>query len=111
MKKLFVGKLPYSATEEDLLSFFSRFNSVSSARIIKDPHSGESRGFGFVELDGTDAATAVEELNGQSLGGRAILVSEAREDGGRSNRTSGGRSSNGDRYGGRSPRGYSGGRF
>ena len=79
MKRLFVGNLPFNTTDEDLLSLFSSFGEVSSARVISDRQTGRSRGFGFVEMDGDAASKAVTELNDSDYGGRKIRVSEAHE--------------------------------
>jgi RNA recognition motif-containing protein len=77
--KLYVGNLPYSATEERLQQHFAQYGSVLSARIITDKFSGRSKGFGFVEM-GSDAEAqkATTALNGTDFEGRNIVVSEAR---------------------------------
>lgn len=83
-KKLYVGNLPYNIDDEGLHSQFSQFGSVESARVITDRETGRSKGFGFVEMpNDNEAETAIEKLNGQSVGGRAINVSEARPQGDR----------------------------
>ena len=77
--KLYVGNLPYSATEERLQQHFSQHGSVVSARIIIDKFSGRSKGFGFVEMGSDDEAQkAANALNGTDFEGRNIVVSEAR---------------------------------
>jgi RNA recognition motif-containing protein len=77
--KLYVGNLPYSATEERLQQHFSQYGSVVSARIITDKFSGRSKGFGFVEMSSdTEAEKATTALNGTDFEGRNIVVSEAR---------------------------------
>ena len=80
MTKLFVGNLPYKATEADLESFFSEAGvHVDSVNILRDRFSGEARGFGFVEINDDAAATqAVQACNGRALMGRALVVNEAR---------------------------------
>lgn len=79
MKKLFVGNLPYSATDQDLHEAFSAFGQVSSANVVLDRETGRSRGFGFVEMpDDAEADRAIEEMNGADLGGRNLTVNEAR---------------------------------
>ena len=92
---IYVGNLPYEATEEDLQQAFGAFGQVTSASIIKDKFSGESRGFGFVEMsDRTEAENAINSLNGADLKGRALTVNEARprtEDRGGRNSRGGGR--------------------
>jgi RNA recognition motif-containing protein len=79
-KKLYVGNLNFDTTEEELEGAFSQFGNVVSAVIIKDPVSGRSRGFGFVEFADEDSArTAKDDMNGKELKGRALKVDEARE--------------------------------
>jgi RNA recognition motif-containing protein len=77
-KNLFVGSLPYSTTDETLSALFSQHGQVISVNIIKDKYSGQSRGFGFVEM-GTEeeAQKAISALNGHNLEGRSIVVKEA----------------------------------
>ena len=77
--KIYVGSLSYKATEEDLKKEFESFGQVESTNIVKDRYSGESRGFGFVEMPNKDEAqSAIEGLNGRELKGRKISVNEAR---------------------------------
>jgi RNA recognition motif-containing protein len=78
--KLFVGNLPYKATEADLQSFFEEAGiHVDSVNILRDRFSGEARGFGFVEIgDDALATQAVQTCNGRALMGRALVVNEAR---------------------------------
>lgn len=80
MIKLFVGNLPYKATEADLQSFFEEAGiHVDSVNILRDRFSGEARGFGFVEIgDDAMATQAVQTCNGRALMGRALVVNEAR---------------------------------
>ncbi len=76
---IYVGNLSSDVTEEDLLRAFSEFGQVESANVIKDKFSGESRGFGFVEMPTKDEANAaINGLNGKELNGQAINVNEAR---------------------------------
>ncbi|MGE0763897.1 MAG: RNA recognition motif domain-containing protein [Bdellovibrionales bacterium] len=78
-KKLYVGNLPYSATDQSLTDMFSQCGSVQSARVIMDRDSGRSKGFGFVEMSTDQEATnSISRLNGADLDGRAINVSEAK---------------------------------
>lgn len=78
-KKLYVGNLPFSATDEILAETFSACGDVESAKIIVDRDSGRSKGFGFVEMASDDGAQqAINKLNGQSLDGRTMTVNEAR---------------------------------
>ena len=103
--KLYVGNLAYSVTNEDLEGLFSQAGKVDSAVVVVDKFSGQSRGFGFVEMaDSNDAARAIEEFNETELKGRNIRVNEARpREGGGGPRGGGG----GGGFGG--PRGGGGG--
>jgi RNA recognition motif-containing protein len=78
--KLFVGNLPYAATEADLTDFFSQAGvAVDSVNVMRDRFTGEARGFGFVEINDDAAANrAIEACNGRDLLGRALVVNEAR---------------------------------
>ena len=76
-KKLYVGNLSFTSSEEEIKTMFSQFGEVTSVTIIKDRDTGRSRGFGFVEMENADAAIA--QLNGKEFGGRALTVNEARE--------------------------------
>jgi len=78
--RLFVGNLPYSATETDLQEFFTEAGIVvDSVNVMRDRFSGEARGFGFVEIHDADMAQrAIQTCNGRQLGGRALIVNEAR---------------------------------
>lgn len=78
MKTLYVGNLPWSTTDEELSEAFSRVVEVKGCRIIMDRATGRSRGFGFVEVDDVDAERAIDAINGTLLGGRQIVVNEAR---------------------------------
>ena len=80
MSRLFVGNLPYKATETDIQSFFNDAGvQVDSVSIMRDRFSGEARGFGFVEInDENVAAQAVQACNGRQLMGRALVINEAR---------------------------------
>jgi RNA recognition motif-containing protein len=78
-KKLYVGNLSYSVTEDDLKEAFGKIGEVLSAKIITDAASGRSKGFGFVEMSSDeDAAKAISSLNGTTLMDRALTVNEAR---------------------------------
>ncbi len=79
MKRLFVGNLPFSTTDEDLQNLFAGFGDVNSARVIVDKQTGRSRGFGFIEMEAGEALRAMSELNDTDYGGRKIRVSEAHE--------------------------------
>jgi cold-inducible RNA-binding protein len=79
MKKLFVGNLPFSATEDALRDLFGPFGEVQQVRIMTDRDTGKSRGFAFVEMADDDAASkAIDGLNGKDFEGRALTVNEAR---------------------------------
>lgn len=77
--KLYVGGLPYSVTDQDLSEMFGPYGTVESARVITDKFSGQSRGFGFVEMSSaTEAQNAISSLNGSSMNGRSLIVNEAK---------------------------------
>ena len=77
--KLYVGNLPYSFRDQDLEQTFSQYGSVQSAKVMMERDTGRSKGFGFVEMGSdADAQAAINGMNGQSLGGRSIVVNEAR---------------------------------
>jgi cold-inducible RNA-binding protein len=92
--KLYVGNLAFQTSSEDLQQLFSQAGTVESASVIEDRETGRSRGFGFVEMSTKEeGAAAIQQFNGQELGGRALNVNEAkpREDrGGGGNRNGGG---------------------
>src|ERR671918_1212023 len=76
--KLYVGGLPYSVTEGRLQELFAAHGTVESAKVITDKFTGQSRGFGFVEMgSGTEAQRAIQALNGTQLDGRSLVVNEA----------------------------------
>jgi RNA recognition motif-containing protein len=78
-KKLYVGNLPYSATDSGLQAHFSQCGTVESAKVIMDRDSGRSKGFGFVEMStDAEAEAAIQKLNNQVMDGRPLNVSEAR---------------------------------
>jgi RNA recognition motif-containing protein len=79
VKKIYVGNLPWSATDAELRDLFSSIGTVHSAAVVSDRETGRSRGFGFVEMDEGDAEKAISELNGRDMGGRALRVNEAQE--------------------------------
>ena len=77
--KLFVGSLPWSASDEDLQTAFAAHGNVLSAKVVTDKETRRSRGFGFVEFETeTEATAAIQALNGSELKGRNIIVSEAK---------------------------------
>lgn len=87
MQKLYVGNLPFSATEEQLRQLFGQHGTVTSVKLIADRETGRPRGFGFVEM-GDGGAAAIQALDGTDLGGRNIKVNEAKD---REERRPGGR--------------------
>jgi RNA recognition motif-containing protein len=104
VKNIYVGNLSFDATEDQLRSMFEAYGEVARASIVTDRDTGRSRGFGFVEMaDDSAAMSAIEALNGTSIGGRNITVNEARP---KSDRAGGG--GRGGYGGGRG--GYGGGR-
>jgi RNA recognition motif-containing protein len=93
MKKLYVGNLPFSATESELNTLFSQYGEVSSVAVVMDRDTGRPRGFGFVEMDADGASKAISALNEKDFNGRNLTVNEARPregggGGGRSNSNS-----------------------
>ena len=89
--KLYVGNLPYTVRDEDLQQAFSAYGSVNSAKVMMERDTGRSKGFGFVEMGSdAEAQSAIEGMNGQSLGGRSLVVNEARPMEARPPRTGGG---------------------
>jgi RNA recognition motif-containing protein len=74
VKKLFVGSLPPTTTEESLQALFSQFGKVRSIKLIKDLFSGKCRGFGFLEMEGHEARAAIAELDGKSFEGNLLKV-------------------------------------
>ncbi len=119
--KLYVGNLPYSATEDGLKNHFASAGSVASVKIIIDRETGRSKGFGFVEMESDDGAqSAVSQLDGQEYEGRSLRVSEAKPQPERESRgggfgggrSGGGFGGGGNRGGGdRGGRGGGGGRY
>ncbi len=101
---IYVGNLSYDATEDDLRQAFESYGQVTSVNIIKDKYSGESRGFGFVEMASKEEGmAAMAGVNGKDIRGRSIKVNEARP------KTEGGGGGGGGRGGDRERRGFGGG--
>ena len=99
MKNIFVGNLSFNTTDSDLQAAFGAYGAVDKASVVRDRDSGQSRGFGFVEMpNASEATAAMSGLNGQDLNGRTLNVNEARpresgdgrSSGGGQNRNSGG---------------------
>ena len=112
--KLYVGNLPYSVRDEDLQQSFGQFGSVTSAKVMMERDTGRSKGFGFVEMGSdAEAQAAVNGMNGQPLGGRSVVVNEARPMEARPPRTGGfgGGGSGGGGYGGGGSGGGGGGGY
>ena len=106
--KLYVGNLPYSVRDSDLEQAFGEFGAVTSAKVMMERDTGRSKGFGFVEMaSDAEAQSAINGMNGQSLGGRSVVVNEARPMEARPPR-SGGFGGGGGGFGGGG--GYGGGR-
>jgi RNA recognition motif-containing protein len=82
MTKIYVGNLPFSASENEVRELFSQHGTVESVSLITDRETGRPRGFGFVEMARADASRAIQNLNGRELGGRPLRVNEAQERGG-----------------------------
>ena len=78
MKRIYVGNLPFSATEDEISALFAQHGTVNSVNLITDRETGRPRGFGFVEMEGDGADEAISALNGTMMGGRALKVNEAR---------------------------------
>jgi RNA recognition motif-containing protein len=99
--KLYVGNLPYTVRDEDLQQAFGAYGAVNSAKVMMERDTGRSKGFGFVEMGSdAEAQAAIEGMNGQSLGGRSLVVNEARPMEPRPPRTGGGGFGGGRREGG-----------
>ena len=104
--KLYVGNLPYSVRDEDLQQSFGQFGAVTSAKVMMERDTGRSKGFGFVEMaSDAEAQAAIAGMNGQPLGGRSVVVNEARPMEARPPRSGGGGFGGGGGGGG----GYGGG--
>jgi RNA recognition motif-containing protein len=79
MSKIYVGNLPFTATDAEIRTLFSEYGTVELVTLPIDRDSGRPRGFGFVEMKQADAARAIQGLNGKDLGGRALRVNEAQD--------------------------------
>lgn len=78
-KRIYVGNLPFSATDEEVRSMFAEYGAVNSVSLITDRETGRPRGFGFVEMEnGEEADTAIDALHQSQMGGRSLNVNEAR---------------------------------
>ncbi len=106
MAKIYVGNLPFSASESDVRALFAQHGTVENVSLPTDRETGRPRGFGFVEMSQADAARAIQNLNGYSMNGRPLRVNEAQD----KPRTGGGRPGGGFR-GGNGNGGGGGGRW
>ena len=79
MKKLYVGNLPFTATEDEITQLFGQHGTVHSVALINDRETGRPRGFGFVEVEDGDLQNMIQALDGQEVGGRALRVNEAQD--------------------------------
>lgn len=79
MTKLYVGNLPFTATEESIRNLFAAHGAVEKISLISDRDTGRPRGFGFVEMSDSDASRAMQALNGKELDGRALKINEAQD--------------------------------
>jgi RNA recognition motif-containing protein len=115
MAKIYVGNLPFTTTDAELRTLFSEHGTVESVSLPSDRETGRPRGFGFVEMNQTDAARAIQALNGKDMGGRALRVNPAEDKprtgggGGGSRGGYGGGGGSGGGYGGGGGGGYGGG--
>jgi RNA recognition motif-containing protein len=94
VKKIYVGNLPFSATEDDIKELFGQHGTVHSVALINDRETGRPRGFGFIEVDDEALAAMIQNLDGQEMDGRALRVNEAQD------RPRGGGGGGGGGYGG-----------
>ncbi len=78
-KRIYVGNLPFSASEEEVSRLFATYGEVISVSLPSDRDTGRPRGFGFVEMENADADKAIQALDGKDMGGRSLRVNEARE--------------------------------
>ena len=79
MTSIYVGNLPFTATEDEIRDLFATYGAVERVQLINDRDTGRPRGFGFVTMGAEDAAKAIEALNGTELGGRNLRINEAEE--------------------------------
>ena len=100
MTKLYVGNLPFDATEESVRALFAAHGTVEKLSLVTDRDTGRPRGFGFVEMSNADASRAMQALNGQDFSGRSLRINEAQD------RNGGGGGGGGGNRGGGGPRRY-----
>ena len=77
-KSIYVGNLPWSATEDEVQALFAAYGKVLSVKLVSDRETGRARGFGFVEMDDAEAQAAIEALDNHNFGGRTLRVNEAK---------------------------------
>ena len=111
MAKIYVGNLPFSATEADVRTLFAQHGTVESVSLPTDRETGRPRGFGFVEMSQADSAKAIQSLNGYSMSGRQLRVNEAQDNKARGPRPGGGGGGGGFRGNGGGGGGGGGGRW
>jgi RNA recognition motif-containing protein len=109
MTTIYVGNLPFSATEDEVRSLFEKHGKVESVKLINDRETGRPRGFAFVDMSSSDAQTAIAQMNGFNMGGRPLRVNEAQERPPRGPRPGGGGGGGGGYGGYGGPRGGGGG--
>ena len=81
MQTIYIGNLPFDATEDDVHQLFSQHGEVGKVMLVNDKETGQSRGFGFVEMDPATSGVAIDALDGSDYGGRTLRVNEARDKG------------------------------
>ena len=79
MKSIYVGNLPFTATEDEVRDLFAAHGEVNEVRLMTDRETGRPRGFGFVKMSASDADAAIRALDGKNMGGRALRINEAQE--------------------------------
>jgi RNA recognition motif-containing protein len=79
MKSIYVGNLPFSATEDEVRDLFEEYGTVQEVRLMTDRETGRARGFGFVRMDDAEADAAIRALDGKDMGGRNLRINEAEE--------------------------------
>jgi RNA recognition motif-containing protein len=83
LKTIYIGNLPFNVSDEQVRDLFSREGTVHSVKLINNPETGKTRGFGFVKMEHYEAISAIRAFNGTEFGGRILLVNDARERGAR----------------------------
>lgn len=86
VKSIYVGNLPFSTTDNEVRDLFGQYGEVQSVKLVNDRETGRFRGFGFVEMDASDAQAAIQALNGTDMGGRSLRINDAQEKPQRQNR-------------------------